>query len=131
MPRSPLALSLQVRIRVSQARARARPGPLQHAAVCQPRQPGTLKAHWDHRKVDSGTLHRRSFNAQEAKDNGGVVERERGRAADGGAVFVLNGKQRFRNGYLQRSIAIRSLIILSSVPPLDELQRYKQVSSVP
>ncbi len=60
-----------------------------------------------------------------------MVERERGRAADGGAVFVLNGKQRFRNGYLQRSIAIRSLIILSSVPPLDELQRYKQVDSQP
>ena len=71
---------------------------------------------------------RRSFNAQEAKDNGGVVERERGRAADVGAIYVLNGKQRFRNGYLQRSIAIRSLIILSTVPPLDELQRYKQVS---
>ena len=60
-----------------------------------------------------------------------MLERERGRAADGGAVFVLNGKQRFRNGYLQRSIAIRSLIILSSVPPLDELQRYKQVDSAP
>ena len=57
-----------------------------------------------------------------------MVERERGRAADVGAVYVLNGKQRFRNGYLQRSIAIRSLIILSTVPPLDELQRYKQVS---
>jgi len=56
-----------------------------------------------------------------------VVERERGRAADVGAIYVLNGKQRFRNGYLQRSIAIRSLIILSTVPPLDELQRYKQV----
>ena len=70
---------------------------------------------------------RRSFNAQEAKDNGGVVERERGRAADVGAVYVLNAKQRFRNGYLQRSIAIRSLVILSTVPPLDELQRYKQV----
>ncbi len=74
---------------------------------------------------------RRSFNAQEAKDNGGVVERERGRAADVGAVYVLNTKQRFRNGYLQRSIAIRSLIILSTVPPLDELQRYKQVNLQP
>ena len=69
---------------------------------------------------------RRSFNAQEARDNKAMVERETRRGVDGSVVYVLNGRQRFHNGYLQRLISIKSLIILSTMPPLDELQRFKQ-----
>lgn len=55
-----------------------------------------------------------------------MVERETRRGVDGSVVYVLNGRQRFHNGYLQRLISIKSLIIMSTMPPLDELQRFKQ-----
>ena len=74
-----------------------------------------------------GACPRRAFNAQEARDQKAVVEREKARGLDGAVIFVLNGRQRFRNGYLQRPIAIKSLTILAAMPPLDELQRFKQV----
>lgn len=78
---------------------------------------------------DNWKLACRSFNAQEARDNKAMVERETRRGVDGSVVYVLNGRQRFHNGYLQRLISIKTLIILSTMPPLDELQRFKQVGA--
>jgi hypothetical protein len=40
--------------------------------------------------------------------------------------YVVDGKLRFNQGYLQRQCAISSLRICETLPPLDELQRFKQ-----
>jgi hypothetical protein len=66
---------------------------------------------------------------QEARDQGGVVEREL-RRTDGETFYVLNGNRRFHNGYLQKVVSIKSLVIQETMPPLDELQRFKQVTQV-
>lgn len=71
----------------------------------------------------------RAFNPGEARDAGATVERENRRLQDGSVFYVMDGKQRFTQGYLQRQIAIRSLAICDALPPLDELQRFKQVTS--
>lgn len=71
----------------------------------------------------------RPFNPGEAKDAGASVERENRRLTDGSVYYLLNGKQRFTQGYLQRTFAISSLRICETLPPLDELQRFKQAGS--
>lgn len=72
----------------------------------------------------------RAFNPGEARDAGATVERENRRLQDGSVFYVLDGKQRFTQGYLHRQIAIRSLAICDSLPPLDELQRFKQARNI-
>lgn len=70
----------------------------------------------------------RPFNPGEAKEAGATVERESRRLTDGSVFYVVDGKLRFNQGYLQRQCAISSLRICETLPPLDELQRFKQAS---
>ena len=58
------------------------------------------------------------------------MERESRRLTDGSVFYVVDGKLRFNQGYLQRQCAISSLRICETLPPLDELQRFKQASSL-
>lgn len=78
---------------------------------------------------DTACAHCRPFNPGEARDAGATVERENRRLTDGSVFYVMDGKQRFTQGYLQRQCAISSLRICETLPPLDELQRFKQARS--
>jgi hypothetical protein len=72
----------------------------------------------------------RAFNPGEAKEGGATVERESRRLTDGSVFYVVDGKLRFNQGYLQRQCAISSLRICETLPPLDELQRFKQACTL-
>lgn len=56
-----------------------------------------------------------------------VPQRDR---ATGETYYILNGSQRFVEGYLQRTVNIKGLIPEETLPPLDELQRYNAVGGV-
>lgn len=51
---------------------------------------------------------------------------EKRRNATGGYDYFLNN-QRFTDGYLVRSFALKSLAAVEGVPNVDELQRFNQV----
>ncbi|PRW59844.1 transcription elongation factor SPT5-like protein 1 [Chlorella sorokiniana] len=63
------------------------------------------------------------FNPDEAKAHRLDVHQQRDRAT-GDVFYILNNNQRFLEGYLVRSIAMKSLILQESLPPLDELQKF-------
>lgn len=54
-----------------------------------------------------------------------MVEKKRGN--EGGFYYLLNGSQRFEDGYLLKQVAVKSLVLEEALPPLDELQRFNQV----
>lgn len=43
----------------------------------------------------------------------------------GQLVHVLNGSQRFSEGYLIKSVAVKGLALEDGLPPLDDLQRFQ------
>ena len=63
------------------------------------------------------------FNVEEAKSHGLDLHEQRDRLT-GDIVVVLNGTQRFFQGYVIKQIAMKSLIPEKGIPPLEELQRF-------
>lgn len=55
------------------------------------------------------------------------MEKKRSTEGDGGFYYLLNGNQRFKDGYLVKPVAVKSLVLEEALPPLDELQRFNQV----
>ena len=55
------------------------------------------------------------------------MEKKRTTEGDGGFYYLLNGNQRFEDGYLVKPVAVKSLVLEEALPPLDELQRFNQV----
>lgn len=55
---------------------------------------------------------------------------EQRRNASGGYDYFLNNN-RFADGYMVRSFAIKSLAPVEGVPDVDELQRFNQAGSPP
>lgn len=70
---------------------------------------------------------RRAFSETEAKEHRLLVEKKRSTEGDGGFYYLLNGNQRFEDGYLVKPVAAKSLVLEEALPPLDELQRFNQV----
>ncbi|KAK9820946.1 hypothetical protein WJX81_001276 [Elliptochloris bilobata] len=70
----------------------------------------------------------RAFSETEAKEHRLLVEKKRS-AEGGGFYYLLNGSQRFEDGYLVKPVAVKSLVLEEALPPLDELQRYNQVGA--
>ncbi len=72
----------------------------------------------------------RAFAEGEAKEHRLLVEKKRGQDGSG-FYFVLNGSQRFEDGYLLKQVALKSLMLEEALPPLDELQRFNQARCAP
>ena len=70
---------------------------------------------------------RRAFSETEAKEHRLLVEKKRSTEGEGGFYYLLNGSQRFEDGYLVKPVAVKSLVLEEALPPLDELQRFNQV----
>lgn len=66
----------------------------------------------------------RPFSIDEAKANRLEVSQNRDRAT-GELFYVLNNNNRFRQGYLVKISALKSLVLQTEIPPLDELQRFQ------
>ena len=71
----------------------------------------------------------RAFAEGEAKEHRLLVEKKRGQDGSG-FYFLLNGAQRFEDGYLLKQVAVKSLLLEEALPPLDELQRFNQARLV-
>ncbi|KAK2076003.1 hypothetical protein QBZ16_001339 [Prototheca wickerhamii] len=98
--------------RWTRARPRARPGRLRRPRARAPARPAP-----------------RGFNPDEARQFRSLdvlTQRDRG---TGELVTVLNGSQRFQEGYLIKSAALKSLALVEGVPPLDELQRFQAAAT--
>lgn len=65
----------------------------------------------------------RAFNADEARTHRLDVVQQRDRVS-GDVYFILNGTNRFHDGYLVKTVSLKSLSLEESLPPLDELQRF-------
>lgn len=69
----------------------------------------------------------RGFNPEEAKGYNLDLAQHRDRYT-GELMYVLNGSQRFSQGYLVKNMALKSLGVEETMPPLDEIQRFGAVS---
>ena len=58
----------------------------------------------------------RAFDPNAAREAGGEVQRE-ARRMDGSIIYVLDGRQRFRAGYLQRQVGMQRGIQISGPNP--------------
>jgi transcription elongation factor len=56
-----------------------------------------------------------------------VQQRDR---ATGDVYLILNGSNRFIEGYLIKTVALKSLDLQESLPPLDELQKFNAAAQV-
>lgn len=70
----------------------------------------------------------RPFNLEEAKSHG-VDLHQSTDSSTKEMVVVLNGSQRFSQGYLVKEMAIKSLIPEVGLPPLEELQRFNAAAT--
>ena len=68
----------------------------------------------------------RAFSPKEAADARLVVERVPRAGREG--VWFRVGDRYFEDGYLLRHYNVRNLSLEEGVPPLEELQRFNQVS---
>ncbi|KAL4420140.1 hypothetical protein ABPG77_010356 [Micractinium sp. CCAP 211/92] len=69
----------------------------------------------------------RPFNPDEARAHRLDVVQQRDRAT-GDVYMIVNGNNRFLEGYLIRTVALKSLELLEALPPLDELQKFNAAS---
>jgi len=72
------------------------------------------------------TVHCRAFSSKEANDARLPVEQLRKPNSEG--FYYRIGDRRFEDGYLFKSYNVRNLSLEEGVPPLEELQRFNQVS---
>ena len=70
----------------------------------------------------------RAFSPKEATD--ARLPLEHLRKPDREGYFYRIGDRRFEDGYLFKSYNVRNLSLEEGVPPLEELQRFNQVTSV-
>ena len=61
------------------------------------------------------------------------VEKKVRRDAEGGYVYYLNSnmQQYYVDGYLNKTVSIKSLLQIEGVPPVEELTRFNQVLPPP
>eukprot|EP00887_Chlorella_sp_A99_P006595 scaffold3.g6595.t1 len=71
----------------------------------------------------------RAFSHEEAKHFRLDVVPQRDRST-GETFYILNGSQRFLDGYLVKSVAVKSLAPEAEVPPLDEIQKFMAAAQV-
>ncbi|KAG1676522.1 hypothetical protein FOA52_000065 [Chlamydomonas sp. UWO 241] len=68
----------------------------------------------------------RVFNAEEARQLGIMVQRVPG---PDGESYMQIASHRFIAGYIERNVAIRSLMVLDGTPPIDELANYNKAAA--
>lgn len=72
----------------------------------------------------------KAFSFQEAKEHHLDVEARRASGAK--TLYILNGNQRFEDGYALRSVSLKGVTALGdALPPIDELQRFNAVRAAP
>jgi transcription elongation factor SPT5 len=70
----------------------------------------------------------RAFNPEEARGARLDVSQQRDRAT-GELFWSLGGAQRFAGGYLVKGVSLKSVVPETSLPPLDELQRFNAAAA--
>lgn len=68
----------------------------------------------------------RAFRADEAHNFKLDVQQQRDRAT-GDMHYILGGSQRFSKGYLIKTVALKSISLETTLPPLDELQGFNSI----